>query len=55
MKLDNFYHLEFSAFILIVIFTEEDRKTHQPKRCEYNNKEEDNSPNILNDKKNLIF
>ena len=29
---------------------EEGWRTHQPKRCEYNNKDEDNSPNVLNDK-----
>ena len=30
---------------------EEGRTTHGPKRCKYNNKEKDNSPNTLNDKK----
>ena len=29
---------------------EEDRKTYRPKRCGNNNKDEDNSPKILNDK-----
>ena len=29
---------------------EEGRRTHQPKRYEYNNKDEDNSPKTLNDK-----
>ena len=29
--------------------SEEDRKTHRLKRCEYNNEDEDNSPNTLND------
>ena len=29
---------------------EEGRRTHQPKRCEYNNKDEDNSQKTLNDK-----
>ena len=29
---------------------EEGRRTHRPKRCEYNNKDEDNSPKTLNDK-----
>ena len=30
--------------------SEDGRKTHRPKRCEYNTKDEDNSPKILNDK-----
>ena len=30
--------------------SEEGRKTHRPKRCKYNHKDEDNSPNSLNDK-----
>ena len=29
---------------------EEGWKTHRPKRCEYNNKDEDNSLNTINDK-----
>ena len=29
--------------------SEEGRRTHRPKLCEYNNKEEDNSPKTLND------
>ena len=29
---------------------EEGQKTYQPKRCGNNNKDEDNSPKILNDK-----
>ena len=29
------------------------RKTYQPKRCENNNKDEDNSPKTLNDKNHL--
>ena len=29
---------------------EEGRRTYRPKRCEYNNKDEDNSPRTLNDK-----
>ena len=28
----------------------EGRRTYWPKRCEYNNKDEDNSPKTLNDK-----
>ena len=28
----------------------ESRRTHRPKRCEYHNKDEDNSPNTLNDR-----
>ena len=31
---------------------EEGWKTYRPKRCEYNNKDEDNSPKTLNDKNN---
>ena len=31
--------------------TEEGRRTYRPKRCGNNNKEEDNSPKTLNDKK----
>ena len=30
--------------------SEEGQRMHQPKHCEYNNKYEDNSLNILNDK-----
>ena len=30
---------------------EEDWRTHQPKRCGNSNKDEDNSPKTLNDKK----
>ena len=29
---------------------EEGRRTYQPKRCEYNNEDEDNCPNIQSDK-----
>ena len=29
---------------------EEGRRTYRPKRCEYSNKDEDNSPKTLNDK-----
>ena len=29
---------------------EEGRRIHKPKRCEYSNKDEDNSPKTLNDK-----
>ena len=32
---------------------EEGQRTYQPKCCEYNNKDEDNSPKTLNDKKVL--
>ena len=32
---------------------EEGRRTYQPKHCGNNNKDEDNSPKTLNDKKNL--
>ena len=28
---------------------EKDQRTYQPKRCEYNNKDEDNSSKTLND------
>ena len=31
---------------------EEGRRTHRPKLFEYNNKDEDNSPKTLKDKKN---
>ena len=34
---------------------EEGRKTYRPKRCENNNKDEDNSPKNLNDKKIRLF
>ena len=34
---------------------EEGRWTHQPKRCEYNYKDEDNSPKTLNYKSLLTF
>ena len=30
---------------------EEVQRMHRPKRCEYNNEDEDNSPNTLIDKK----
>ena len=33
---------------------EEGRRTYQPKRCEYNNKDAENSPKTPNDK-NLFF
>ena len=33
---------------------EEGRRTHQPKHCEYNNKDELNSPNILTDDKGIF-
>ena len=33
---------------------EEGRWTHQPKRCENNNKDEDNSPKTLNDKNRFV-
>ena len=33
---------------------EEGRRTYRPKRCVNNNKDEDNSPKTLNDKKNQI-
>ena len=32
---------------------EEGRRTYRPKRCEKNNKDEDNSPKTLNDKNQL--
>ena len=32
---------------------EEGRRKYWPKRCEYNNKDEDNSPKTLNDKKKI--
>ena len=31
---------------------EEGQRIYQPKCCEYNNKDEDNSPNVLSDKNN---
>ena len=34
---------------------EEGRKTHRLNRYEYNNEDENNSPNDLNDKKYVIF
>ena len=34
--------------------TEEGRGTYRPKRCGYNNKNEDNSPKPLNDKKERL-
>ena len=34
---------------------EEGRRTHRPKRCEYNNKDDDNSPKTLNDKNHLAL
>ena len=34
---------------------EEGRRTYRPKRCGNNNKDEDNSPKNLNDKKQLIL
>ena len=33
---------------------EEGRRTYRPKRCGNNNKDEDNSPKILNDKINKL-
>ena len=33
---------------------EEGQKTYRPKRCENNNKDEDNSPKILNDKNHML-
>ena len=34
---------------------EEGRRTYRPKRCGNNNKDEDNSPKTLNDKKSLEY
>ena len=34
---------------------EEDRRTYRPKRCGNNNKDDDNSPKTLNDKKTFIL
>ena len=34
---------------------EEGRRRYRPKRCENNNKDEDNSPKNLNDKKSTSF
>ena len=31
--------------------SEEGRRTYQPKRCEYNNEDENNSPKTLDDKR----
>ena len=33
---------------------EEGRRTYRPKRCGNNNKDEDNSPNTLKDKKKMV-
>ena len=33
---------------------EEGRRTYRPKRCENNNKDEDNSPKTLNDKNHQV-
>ncbi len=33
---------------------EEGRRTYRPKRCGNNNKDEDNSPKTLNDKKEIV-
>ena len=34
---------------------EEGRRTHWPKRCDYNNKDEDNRLNTLNNKNYQVF
>ena len=34
---------------------EEGRRTYQPKHCENDNNDEDNSPKTLNDKKELLM
>ena len=34
---------------------EEGQRTYQPKRCGYDNKDEDNSPKTLNDKNHLFL
>ena len=34
--------------------TEEGRETYRPKRCGNNNKDEDNCPKTLNDKKKIL-
>ena len=49
MKLDN--SAQAPEF-----YMKEGRRIYRPKRCEYNNEDEDNNPNILNDKtkKNCI-
>ena len=33
---------------------EEDRRTYRPKRCGNNNKDEDNNPKTLHDKKKIV-
>ena len=44
-------HFRISGFYLLWKETPEaGRRTYRPKRCEYNNKDEDNSPKTLNDK-----
>ena len=30
------------------------RRTYRPKRCEYNNEDDDNCPNILSDKNDVV-
>ena len=46
----SWYSLLFSS-VVIQETPEEDWRTHRPKCCEYNNKDEENSPNTRNDKK----
>ena len=42
---------KFSAGSLVRQTPEEGRRTYRPKRCQNDNKDEDNSPKTLNDKK----
>ena len=45
-KLSEFLRRSLMIFII--------QRTYQPKRCEYSNKDEDNSPKTLKDKKNPL-
>ena len=46
----NFYHLALLSSSLLLYIQHFHRCSLEPKRCEYNNKENDNSPNTQNDK-----
>ena len=48
--------LSWTIFFTLAHETHEDgRRTYRPKRCDYNNKDEDNSPNILSNKNSFRF
>ena len=49
------FRSDFFFFFEIDKIPEESRRTYWPKHCGNNNKEEDNSPKILNDKNNLSY